>query len=1112
MAQKIHINDNLHSELIIVGAQHEELIFDKLDRLEEYLKVLPDTKLRDVAYTMAVHSVDLPHKIAIVATSIADLLDKIIIARRRLTAGNRRNAFSKGVYVGTPICPAPGRTVFLFPGEGSQYPDMLRDLTLHFPACRAAFDAADTAVASSAFFGSGSGMPLLPSKWIYPTDDYTGGWRKENISAPLAIEAVMAADSALLFLFQQLGISPDAVMGVGVGEIIALECAGAITLKDKLSRIRMLGDGYRLIAEIDNDTITKRSAIYSVSGLTKEEIEGLLSQFKDHSFITGYQAAELFTVAIDPQIEKDITAKITASGGFFRKVPSISKPFHTPLMKPYLQRFEGFYRRFVNGAPTVPVYSCTSENNPATTIEDLVRNGSNQWLRAVNVGKTIERLYDDGFRVFVELGARGILSTAVSSTLRHKPHLALAVNRGHRPDMLQFHHTLAALVSHGAYVDLMQLHIGRNSVLLDLDHPTPGQEVRTKKISLPHSLPVISDFDLSPNLIAKTLTLNKPLQIQSVDDDSGCSDFPCLNFGEIVRFSPQENIELSLRFNSVEFPYLLNRSLSAGSTSAYQKNARGLVHAPLELLLEVMAEAARKLFPGKVVIEISNVESELLYNINKNGFSLRIQGRKLPKNATGKESVELFVFDEESFHEGTPKSIASAIITLGDKYLTSPETSTLVLKSPIRLDWHADDLYPTRLYSGEAARAIKSIPELGENGLTAECIMPPRSGIVRSHTMPKFSVHPTILASFSDALSALYSREAASGSLQVFLSIEKLEFFVPQLQNWTEFKINLSSVSKPSADKLATATVEAVNPKNNTLILKATNLRNRIIHIPRDFHALLLNPLQEFFACEVPKSSLPVLSHEVICCQISKNHFNDNDAELRNRIAAEFALSNDELEKWNDLNVSLSRRNEWLYGRIAAKDAVRKCLLLRYGRKIGARDVLIESDEAGKPSPQGPWRKACGAQMDISISHTPEFIAAAAAPNASLGIDIEKANRLISEEFATSAFSELEQGIAAESGDGAIALLRFWCAKEALSKALGTGLRYGPGDLSARSIDKTSGKVEMEATKLWLNPFPHLRGMKLPVQTCILGDVVLAISVLNPSLTKSETGPFIRWN
>ena len=79
---------------------------------------------------------------------------------------------------------------------------------------------------------------------------------------------------------------------------------------------------------------------------------------------------------------------------------------------------------------------------------------------------------------------------------------------------------------------------------------------------------------------------------------------------------------------------------------------------------------------------------------------------------------------------------------------------------------------------------------------------------------------------------------------------------------------------------------------------------------------------------------------------------------------------------------------------------------------------------------------------------------------------------------------------------GATALLRFWCAKEALSKALGTGLRYGTGDICARSIDMATGVVGMEATRLWLQPFPELRGRIMEVRTFVMDDAVVAICVL----------------
>lgn len=53
----------------------------------------------------------------------------------------------------------------------------------------------------------------------------------------------------------------------------------------------------------------------------------------------------------------------------------------------------------------------------------------------------------------------------------------------------------------------------------------------------------------------------------------------------------------------------------------------------------------------------------------------------------------------------------------------------------------------------------------------------------------------------------------------------------------------------------------------------------------------------------------------------------------------------------------------------------------------------------------------------------------------------------MSDDFTRSVFTAEENDLAARSGDAPAALLRFWCAKEAIAKALGTGIRYNPDDL-----------------------------------------------------------------
>ena len=106
--------------------------------------------------------------------------------------------------------------------------------------------------------------------------------------------------------------------------------------------------------------------------------------------------------------------------------------------------------------------------------------------------------------------------------------------------------------------------------------------------------------------------------------------------------------------------------------------------------------------------------------------------------------------------------------------------------------------------------------------------------------------------------------------------------------------------------------------------------------------------------------------------------------------------------------------------------------------------------------------------------------------------------------FAKRVFSEREREYFEAHGMKAQSIAGAWCAKEAFSKALGSGLRYGTGDLCARSIDAATGRIEMEATRLWLSPFPNLRGKRIDVPTCIIDNTVLAVCVLDGEIADSR--------
>ena len=165
-----------------------------------------------------------------------------------------------------------------------------------------------------------------------------------------------------------------------------------------------------------------------------------------------------------------------------------------------------------------------------------------------------------------------------------------------------------------------------------------------------------------------------------------------------------------------------------------------------------------------------------------------------------------------------------------------------------------------------------------------------------------------------------------------------------------------------------------------------------------------------------------------------------------------------------------------------------------------AADIPIWADDSGKPHPLGPWREHTAANIDLSIAHTSKLIVAAVAANARIGIDIEAIGRDLREDFTRGVFTHEELELAAKTGESPTAMLRFWCAKEAISKALGTGIRYSPRDLHITAMDPVSGEIQIELLGQWLEAFKYMKGRKNVIHSSLYEGHAFASCMLPNSL------------
>ena len=155
-----------------------------------------------------------------------------------------------------------------------------------------------------------------------------------------------------------------------------------------------------------------------------------------------------------------------------------------------------------------------------------------------------------------------------------------------------------------------------------------------------------------------------------------------------------------------------------------------------------------------------------------------------------------------------------------------------------------------------------------------------------------------------------------------------------------------------------------------------------------------------------------------------------------------------EAERADFAAVAERGQRAWLLGRIAAKDAAREYLWRHDAerRPLFPSEVAVYNDDVGRPVLSGP--RVAG--LCVSIAHKDE-LAVARVGRCPVGIDVE-AIVARPDSFGETAFTEAERAlVAGRSRDEW--WTRLWCAKEAVGKALGTGLGGAPAKLPLEAVD-----------------------------------------------------------
>jgi malonyl CoA-acyl carrier protein transacylase/phosphopantetheinyl transferase len=1096
MSVRRHLHDPFESELVLVGAPSDAALPERVANLMTFLDHAPDAALPDIAFTCGLSSRRMPAILALVAVSTAELRDKLRVAQRKLNAGAARIRDKSGVYYTRDRMRLTGRMAFVFPGETSPYPDMLRDLCLVFDECRGAFDEADEAYRAD---NDASHF----SDWIFASG---AGHRPSVAGGPLAVMAgsLLAshtADTLLARVFNRLGIRPDGVTGHSGGEVAALEYAGVFGTLSRDRRVKFLRAGHDLIVHLATRSAIPSGIMLAVEGLGRDVIDALLARYPGRLALAMDNGAQCFVLcAASAEVSDEVTRAIERRQGRMAIHP-FQSTFHTPWFANGLPLLRPFFGVWARHPPALPVYSCATAGLLPERLPELIKACITQWTSPVRLPDTIEQMYADGYRIFIELGARGQLSTRIECLLEGRPHLALATNRIHRSGMLQLNHVLAQLAAQGVGMDASALHSQRTSRLLDIAHPTALAPRQDTTVRLPSRLPEMRVF-APPVMIAARNTagpaaasgLDTAAPEESTRRNIFGADFPLLASAEIVTERPGQFLSLSKTYALDDYPFIKDFALGAARLPTTHTHLHGFTVLSMATCLEIMAEAARRVAPRKRVDQVLNLRAQGWIGFEHGEVRLAIQAERIDWPDRRLTAVKVQLREGDVRRQFTWPLAETTVL------LTSSPAETLAAKpTPLRaarpVNWTGQEIYPDRLPQGPLLRSVQHVSQWGEDGLDYELRVPPRADAVRYTRIPLFTCWPLLMDGVGSGMALWRSLEKFSGSISIPFRVRHIRF--------------LASAFPDDMRLRAYLRIRALTPKSHVANIQVTDGQGRLLidvagweeldtEVSPRFHRFTLRPAENFATRELPEALLgqsPTAVVGAIASGFPAGLFEANH-ELWLKTLAFTVLSPSERDDWIGMKGAAARRIEWLLGRVAAKDAVRRYLLQHHRMPCAAADIPVWADDSGKPHPHGAWRDQVPCSLDLSIAHTPGLIVAAVAANARIGIDLERIGRDLSEDFTQGVFTADEHELAARSGEGPTTILRFWCAKEALSKALGTGIRYSPSDLRVRQVDCVSGLIEMEVTGQWLDGFRQMRNHPVTVQTTLFENHVFAACVL----------------
>jgi [acyl-carrier-protein] S-malonyltransferase len=285
------------------------------------------------------------------------------------------------------------RIAFVFPGQGSQYVGMGKQLYDASPAARRIFEQADAIL----------GFPLSKLCFEGPQEELDDTYNAQ----PAILTVSVACLEALKEKFGPLGYlgTPSLVAGHSMGEYTALVAAGVLDFEDALKLVRERG---RLMKETGEQ---HPGGMAAVVGLDEQALEEVVQEAQAAGVVTLANANSPGQTVLSGEIAALTRAMELAKARGAKLVQrlAVSIASHSPLMAQAAQHFQELLNRITLRPPQVPLIANISAQ-ALTTVDELRAELSEQLTRPVQWTRSVQMMVAEGVDTIVEIGPKQVLT------------------------------------------------------------------------------------------------------------------------------------------------------------------------------------------------------------------------------------------------------------------------------------------------------------------------------------------------------------------------------------------------------------------------------------------------------------------------------------------------------------------------------------------------------------------------------------------------------------------------------------------------------------------------------------------------------------------------------